>query len=130
MSQRSSKFERALVLHLSAQLLKDEDYARAVERAFSLIRAYEVEMFKRRSQEQVETDPCCDWATGLKRITGESRLARAERKFAKLGRPDSQLEQWRKTGFCVVEMTELSALFAQQFSEHRKEFEKKFLRTY
>jgi hypothetical protein len=55
-------------------------------------------------------------------ITGEKRLVRAERKFAKMRDhlAKGSIEQWRKTGFLLDEITELSQDFARLFPSRTK----------
>jgi hypothetical protein len=115
-------------LFLSA-LLQDQDYTRAVERALKLAAAYE-QLLAKRKWEQELFDTGLDWERGVKWITGQRRLVRAEKSFVRLcahsGKGENEVEAWRKQGFHPDEIAYLGDLFSQHFSK-RKRISKKVL---
>ena len=112
-----------------AALLQGDNYMLAAARALKLAAAYESLLAQRSAEWELERDNVgCNWAVGVKLITGHVRLARAEKSFARLcshlGLDD--LEAWRKSGFHPDELAYLRDRFARHFL-NRKEFSKKVL---
>lgn len=114
---------------LLAALLERDNYAEAVERTLKLVAAYEEALAKRKWEEELERNFAWDWGKAVKSITGQRRLARAEKSFtrlcAHLGKGKDDLETWRKEGFQTGDMTYLSNQFTRFFG--RKDSRKKVL---
>jgi hypothetical protein len=132
------------LFRLPLLLLEGDDYERAAQRALKLIETCDRILWERASS-TARIRPVKNWEEGIKELTDETRLARAETKFVeaweRLGKrptfvraldPRSgdrvwvrrSLEDWRKTGFAQDDLEQLQHQFSWLASQRRKISEK------